>query len=102
MFFLLIAATVLELTRNGIEFSIDADRETVDPARSVFLTVKMKVPKEVKAPVATFWNFALAALLAVLQISLTQAFVQSLATIRTLPALLLLPLMALVPFLIFL
>lgn len=51
MFFLLIAATVLELTRNGIEFSIDADRETVDPARSVFLTVKMKVPKEVKASV---------------------------------------------------
>ena len=51
MFFLLIAATVLELTRNGIELSIDADRGTVDPARSVFLTVRMKVPADVKAAV---------------------------------------------------
>ncbi len=69
---------------------------------SFAVAVETEVPKEVKAPVATFWNFALAALLAVLQISLTQAFVQSLSTIRTLPALLLLPLMAVVPFLIFL
>ncbi len=47
--FLLIAATVLEMSQNGIDLKIDADRTDIDPARSVFLTVTMKVPAEVKA-----------------------------------------------------
>ncbi len=46
---ILIAATVLELSRNGIDLRIDADRTQIDPARSVFLTVTMKSPADVKA-----------------------------------------------------
>lgn len=48
---ILIAATVLQLAKNGIGLEIDADRDTVDPARSLFLTVTMTVPKDVKASV---------------------------------------------------
>ena len=46
---LLIAITVLEMSRNGIDLKIDADRTQIDPARSVFLTVTMKSPADVKA-----------------------------------------------------
>ena len=49
MTLLLIAATVLEMSRNGIDLKIDADRTQIDPARSVFLTVTMKTPADVKA-----------------------------------------------------
>ena len=45
----LIAATVLELSRNGIGFKMEADRTVIDPGRSVFLTVTMNVPKGVKS-----------------------------------------------------
>ena len=45
---LLIAITVLEMSRNGIDLKIDADRTQIDPARSVFLTVTMKSPADVK------------------------------------------------------
>ena len=49
MMLLLIAATVLEKSRNGVDLKIDADRTQIDPARSVFLTVTMKTPADVKA-----------------------------------------------------
>ena len=49
MMLLLIAATVLEMSRNGVDLKIDADRTQIDPARSVFLTVTMKTPADVKA-----------------------------------------------------
>ena len=37
------------MSRNGIDLRIDADRTQIDPARSVFLTVTMKSPADVKA-----------------------------------------------------
>jgi hypothetical protein len=37
------------MSRNGIDLRIDADRTQIDPARSVFLTVSMKSPADVKA-----------------------------------------------------
>lgn len=46
---ILVAATVLEMSRNGIDLKIDADRTQIDPGRSVFLTVTMKTPADVKA-----------------------------------------------------
>ena len=48
---LLIAATVLEMSSGGIDLKVDADRTQIDPGRSVFLTVTMKTPKDVKASV---------------------------------------------------
>ncbi len=49
MLSILLAATVLEVSQNGIDLKIDADRTQIDPGRSVFLTVTMKTPKDVKA-----------------------------------------------------
>ena len=46
---ILIAVTVLELSRNGIDLKIDADRTQIDPAHSVFLAVTVKSPADVKA-----------------------------------------------------
>ena len=46
---LLIAAAVLEMSRNGVDLKIDADRTQVDPARSVFLRVELKAPSDRKA-----------------------------------------------------
>ena len=44
MISVLIAVTVLEMSRNGIDLKVDADRTQIDPGRSVFLTVvKLKV-----------------------------------------------------------
>ena len=37
------------MCRNGIDLKIDADRTQIDPARSVFLTVTVKSPADVKA-----------------------------------------------------
>ena len=51
MISVLIAVTVLEMSRNGIDLKVDADRTQIDPGRSVFLTVTMKTPKDVKASV---------------------------------------------------
>ena len=48
---LLIAVTVLEMSSGGIDLKVDADRTQIDPGRSVFLTVTMKTPKDVKASV---------------------------------------------------
>ena len=51
MISVLIAVAVLEMSQNGIELKIDADRTQIDPGRSVFLTVTMKTPKDVKSSV---------------------------------------------------
>ena len=51
MSFLLIAVTVLEMSSGGVDLKVDADRTQIDPGRSVFLTVTMKTPKDVKASV---------------------------------------------------
>ena len=45
----LLAAVVLQTDRNGIDLKIESDRTSIDPGRSVFLTVEMKVPKDVLA-----------------------------------------------------
>ena len=42
-------ATVLELHRNGIDFTLAADRTAIDPARSVFLTMTLKTANGVVA-----------------------------------------------------
>ena len=44
---LLVAASILTVERNGIELSIDGEPTTVDPARSVFLTVTIKSPHDI-------------------------------------------------------
>lgn len=49
MLSIILAVTVLEMSQNGIDLKIDADRTQIDPARSVFLTVTMKTPADVKA-----------------------------------------------------
>ena len=46
---LLIAVIVLETSQNGIDLKSDADRTVVDHGMSVFLTVTMKTPADVKA-----------------------------------------------------
>jgi len=51
---LLIAATVLEMSQNGIDLKIEADRTQIDPGRSVFLTVTMRAPKDVRATLPDF------------------------------------------------
>lgn len=48
---ILIAVAVLEMSRNGIELRIDADRTQIDPGRSVFLSVAMRTPKDVMSSV---------------------------------------------------
>ncbi len=49
MLSIILAATVLEMSQNGIDLKVDADRTQIDPGRSVFLTVTMKTPADVKA-----------------------------------------------------
>lgn len=46
--FLFIAASLLTLERNGIELSVDGEPLTIDPGRSVFLTVTLKYPHDIK------------------------------------------------------
>ena len=46
MTFLLLAAAVLEMSRNGIDLKVEADRAQVDPAKSVFLRVELKTPAD--------------------------------------------------------
>lgn len=45
----LVAATLLSAGKNGLSLTIDSETETIDPGRSVFLTLKLAVPKDVKA-----------------------------------------------------
>ena len=46
MIALLIAATLLEMQRGGVDLKIDADRAQIDPAQSVFLRVELKAPSD--------------------------------------------------------
>ena len=46
MTFLLIAAVLLETSQNGIDLKVEADRTQIDPAKSVFLRVELKVPAD--------------------------------------------------------
>ena len=43
---LIIAAAILELSRNGIDFKIESDSLQIDPARSVFLRVEAVAPQD--------------------------------------------------------
>lgn len=43
---IVIAAAVLEMSRNGIDLTVDADRTQIDPARSVFLRIELKTPPD--------------------------------------------------------
>ena len=49
MTILLVAATVLEMSRGGVDLTIDADSARIDPARSVFLRVEVTAPSDRKA-----------------------------------------------------
>ena len=51
---LLLAASLLTLEKNGIEFRVDGGPETIDPARSVFLTVTASYPRDVKVVMPDF------------------------------------------------
>ena len=46
---LIIAAAVLEMSRNGVDLKVDSDRVQIDPARSVFLRVELKAPSDMAA-----------------------------------------------------
>ena len=46
MTFFLLAAAVLEMSRNGIDLRVDADATQIDPAKSVFLRVELKSPAD--------------------------------------------------------
>jgi len=44
---LLVAATLLAVERNGISLNVESETETIDPARSVFVTLTVKSPRDV-------------------------------------------------------
>jgi hypothetical protein len=46
---LVMAASLLAVEENGISLSVDVEPETVDPARSVFVTVTLTSPHDIKA-----------------------------------------------------
>ena len=41
----MMAATLLSVQRDGVEFRVDSDTEAIDPGRSVFLRVELKTPR---------------------------------------------------------
>ena len=45
---LMLAASLLAMERNGIELKVDGGPETIDPGRSVFLSVTVTRPEDVK------------------------------------------------------
>ena len=46
---MLLAAALLSVERNGMSLAVDGGPETIDPARSVFLTLTLKAPAGVNA-----------------------------------------------------
>ena len=46
MTILLVAATVLEMSRGGVDLKVDSDLTQIDPAKSVFLRVELKAPSD--------------------------------------------------------
>ena len=49
MISVLIAAVLFETSKFGIDFRVESETKVIDPARSVFVTVTMKVPHDRKA-----------------------------------------------------
>ena len=49
MTILLVAATVLEMSRGGVDLKVDSDLTQIDPAKSVFLRVELTAPSDRKA-----------------------------------------------------
>jgi hypothetical protein len=43
----LVAATLLTVEKNGIRLTVDSESGTIDPGRSVFLTLRLTAPKDV-------------------------------------------------------
>ena len=46
---ILIAAALIEMSQNGVDFKVESETKVVDPAQSVFLTMELKVPHDRKA-----------------------------------------------------
>jgi len=44
---LILAATLLTAERNGLSLSVESETQTIDPARSVFVTLTVKTPRDV-------------------------------------------------------
>lgn len=51
---LVLAASLLTIERNGIELSVEGEPLTIDPSRSVFLTVTVKSPHDMKVVLPDF------------------------------------------------
>lgn len=49
MFCAILAATLLNAGAGGVELTVEAESKSIDPGRSVFLTVALKTPKGVSA-----------------------------------------------------
>lgn len=43
---LCIAAALIEMSRNGMDFKVDSDTSRIDPARSVFLRIELRTPPD--------------------------------------------------------
>ena len=48
--FALLAVTLLQLQRGGIDLTVESETAAIDPARSTFLTLTLKTDPDVKAP----------------------------------------------------
>ena len=47
--FLFLAVSLLTLERNGVELSVEGEPSVIDPGRSVFLTLTIKTPHDMKS-----------------------------------------------------
>jgi hypothetical protein len=47
--FVLLAAALIEFSKDGVEFKAESETALIDPARSVFLRLELKTPKGVEA-----------------------------------------------------
>lgn len=48
-FFVLLAAALIEFSKDGVDFRVESETSVIDPARSVFLRVELKTPGGVSA-----------------------------------------------------
>ena len=49
MFSALLAAALIEFSKDGVDFKVESETSAIDPARSVFLRLELKTPKGVSA-----------------------------------------------------
>lgn len=49
MFSALLAAALIECSKDGVDFKVESETSAIDPARSVFLRLELKTPKGVSA-----------------------------------------------------